>query len=203
MKRSEDNPDEELELFGTSPREIGLIMLLLTVIFPVGGINYAYNWQLIPPILYSSVWIASGLDSFWFIFRPEQLLTTIWITVPLCIFNFLYIRQINRFFYDKTSRDIALLYGLLSIILPSTITLALWIYFNFAFVITPIPIQFFAGVILLYKFRDPEVISPWEGYFLDWSWWTRLRHSIDDSSAEVINLTKLLKEHDADWLETE
>ena len=112
-------------------------------------------------------------------------------------------RQINRFFYGKTSRDIALMYGLLSIIAPSTITLALWIYYGFAFIITPIPIQFFAGVILLYKFRDPEVISPWEGYFLDWSWWARLRHSIDDPSEKVINLTKLLKEHDADWLETD
>lgn len=178
-------------------------MLLLTVFFPVGGINYGYNLQLIPPILYGSLWIVSGLDSFWFIFRPEQLLNTIWITVPLCTFNFLYIRQINRFFYGKTSRDIALMYGLLSMIVPSTITLALWSTYHFAFVITPIPIQFFAGVILLYKFRDPEVISPWEGYFLDWSWWVRLRHSIDDPSAEVINLTKLLKDHDADWLETE
>jgi hypothetical protein len=201
MKRSEEDPDEDLELFGTSPRVIGLILLLVTLFFPVGGVNYGYNLQLIPPILYSSLWIANGLDSFWFIFRPEQLLTTIWITVPLCTFNFLFIRQINRFFYGKTSRDIALMYGLLSMIVPSTITLALWCYFNFAFIITPIPIQFFAGIILLYKFREPEVISPWEGYYLDWSWWARLRHSIDDSSAEVINLTKLLKEHDADWLE--
>ena len=203
VMKSKEDPDEDIELFGTSPREIGLIMLLLTVFFPVGGINYGYNWQLIPPILYSSLWIVSGFDSFWFIFRPEQLLATIWITVPLCTFNFLYIRQINRFFYGKTSRDIALMYGLLSMIVPTTITLALWIYYGFAFVITPIPIQFFAGVILLYKFRGPEVISPWEGYFLDWSWWTRLRHSIDDPSAEVINLTKLLKDHDADWLETD
>ncbi len=203
MKRNKDDPDEDIELFGTSPRVIGLIMLLVTVFFPVGGINNGYNFQLIPQILYSSLWIASGLDSFWFIFRPEQLLSTIWITVPLCTFNFLYIRQINRFFYGKTSRDIALMFGLLSMIVPSTITLALWSYYGFGLIITPIPIQFFAGVILLYKFRDPEVISPWEGYFLDWSWWARLRHSTDDPSAEVINLTKLLKEHDADWLETE
>ncbi len=203
MKRNNEDPDEDIELYGTSPRVIGLILLLVTVFFPVGGVNYGSNLQLIPPILYSSLWIASGLDSFWFIFHPEQLLTTIWITVPLCTFNFLFIRQINRFFYGKTSRDIALMYGLLSMIVPSTITLALWCYYNFTFIITPIPIQFCAGIILLYKFREPEVISPWEGYYLDWSWWARLRHSIDDSSAEVINLTKLLKEHDADWLETE
>ena len=48
MKRNEVDPDEDIELYGTSPRVIGLIMLLVTVFFPVGGINYAYNLQLIP-----------------------------------------------------------------------------------------------------------------------------------------------------------
>ncbi|TFG99105.1 hypothetical protein E4H12_03870 [Candidatus Thorarchaeota archaeon] len=201
MKDDKDDTDDLLELYGTSPYVIGLIMTLVTLFLPIGGINFIYNMSNLQPQLYSAFWMISNLTDLWKMFNPDQLLSTIWITIPLCTFNFLYIIQINHFFSNIASRDVALMYGILSMIAPSVITIYLYITYNFPSIIIPIPIQFFVGFILLYKFRDPDYISPWKGYFIDWSWWTRQKYSIDDPEPKVINLTKLLMQHDADWLE--
>ena len=202
MKNYKQNPEEEEELYGTSPRVIGLLMILVTVIFPVGFINVAQGTVLVPSYIYSGLWFIDSSRGLWYIFDFSELFSKLWLTIPLCIFNFLFIRQVNRFFQGETSRDIVLMLGLTSMLLPSAITVALWATNNFQFVISPIPIQFFVGLILLYKFREPELISPWKGFYLDWSWWTRLRYSIHDPDPEVINLTSMLREHDADWLES-
>lgn len=205
LATKEHDPDEDLELYGVSPREITILMILVTVLFPVGGIGLVYNWSNSPPLLYGVFWVTDLYSVFiawlWYLGHPIELLQIVWMTVPLCIFNLVFLRQINRFFNDKTSRDTALVCGLLSIVVPSMISAALWTEALLPFVITPLPFQFFAGILLLYKFRDPEVISPWEGYFLDLSWWTRQLHSINEPNQKVINLTKLLMDHDADWLE--
>ncbi|TFH07983.1 MAG: hypothetical protein E4H14_07330 [Candidatus Thorarchaeota archaeon] len=205
MERKEDDPEENLELYGTSPRVIAILLGLMTLLFPVGGIGLIYNWTGMHPLLYGTIWV-SPVENFlfafvYYLFHPWELLSTIWITIPLCTFNFLFIIQINRWFYGKTSRDIVLFYGILSIVAPSAISLALWVTIDFAFIITPLPFQFLAGMLLLHKFRDPDYVSPWKGYYLDWSWWTRQQHSIDDPNPKVINLTQLLMQHDADWLE--
>jgi hypothetical protein len=202
MKNYKLNPEEEEELYGTSTRVIGIFMILVTVFFPVGIINVFSGPVLVPTFIYSGLWMIRGLPDLWILFNPFSLLGLIWLTIPLCGFNFLFIRQVNRFFQGETSRDIVLMFGLLSVLLPSVITITLWVSYGLQFIITPIPIQFFIGLLLLYKFREPEVISPWKGFYLDWSWWTRLRHSVKDPEPEVINLTKLLSEHDADWLES-
>ena len=198
---SNDDPDDLLELYGTSPYVIGVFMVLVTFFLPVGGVNLAFNFQNQEPKIYSAFWMINNLGDFWRMFDLEQLLATIWMTIPLCTLNFLFIIQINRFFSNSASRDVALLYGILSMIAPSMLSLYVLLTFGFPFVITPIPIQFFVGVILLYKFRDPDYVSPWKGYFVDWSWWTRHRFSIRDPDSKVINLTRLLMQHDADWLE--
>jgi hypothetical protein len=201
MGNKEEDSDELLELYGTSPFTINLLMVLVTVFFPIGGVNLIYNFDQMPPLIYSALWLIHPGRTFWYIFRPIELLSTIWITVPLCTFNFLFIREINRFFSDTASRDVVLLYGILSVIAPSAISLYLWTEHILPYIITPIPIQFLVGVYLLYKFRDPDYISPWAGYFIDWSWWERQKYDINDPKAKVINLSKLLMEHDADWLE--
>jgi hypothetical protein len=200
-QKSEDS-EQDSEVYGVSPREVGVIMLVVTILLPVGQVNVGYSWQLFPTFLYSGLWLLGLFENgFWYIANPFALFTTFWITIPLCGFNFLFIRQLNRFFQGETSRDIVLMYGLLSMTVPTFATLALWASIDFPFVITPIPIQFFVGIFLLYRFREPEVISPWSGYHLDWSWWIRQRHSIHDPHPEVINLTKMLRDHDAVWLE--
>ncbi len=200
MGNNEEVSDDRLELYGTSPFSINLLMVLVTLFFPIGGVNLIYNFDQMPPMIYSAFWVFPG-TTFWSLFKPWELLSTIWITIPLCTFNFLFMYEINRFFSDTASRDIALLYGILSVIAPSAISLFLWTEHILSYIITPIPIQFLVGVYLLYKFRDPDYISPWAGYFIDWSWWERQKYDINDPEARVINLSKLLMEHDADWLE--
>lgn len=201
MKDTEEDTDETLELRGTSPFVINLVMVLVTVFLPIGGVNLIYNFAQMPPMIYSALWLWHPGRDFWYLFKPWEFLTTIWITVPLCTFNFLFVREINRFFSNTASRDIVLFYGILSMIAPSAISLSLWNAQILPHIIMPIPIQFIVGVYLLYKFRDPDYISPWDGYFIDWSWWERQKYAIDDPNAKVINLTKLLMQHDADWLE--
>ncbi len=200
MDNKEEESDDRLELYGTSPFPINLLMVFVTLFLPIGGVNLIYNFDQMPPMIYSAFWVFPGM-SFLSLFRPWELLSTIWLTIPLCSFNFLFMREINRFFSDSASRDIAVFYGVLSVIAPSAISLYLWVEHILPYIITPIPIQFIVGVYLLYKFRDPDYISPWAGYFIDWSWWKRQKYDIYDPDAKVINLSALLMEHDADWLE--
>jgi hypothetical protein len=102
----------------------------------------------------------------------------LWIICPLYIFSILHIRQIVRFYYGKSSRDSALMCGLLSAIFPSLVGLGVSILLGLAYseylYIMPIPIQFSVGLYFIYRFGEPEVVSPWSGQFIDWSWWKRL-----------------------------
>jgi hypothetical protein len=191
---SKDDINDLLELHGTCPYVIGIYMLLVTLFFPVGGINLIFNFQNLESQIYSPIYMISSS------FKVE-IASKIILTIPLCILNYLFVIQINRFFSNTASRDIVLMVGILSIIAPTVITFYLFITFEFPYVITPIPIQFCVGVIFIYKFRDPDYVSPWKGYFLDLSWWIRRRHSMHDTESKVINLTNLLMKHDADWLE--
>ncbi|MGY5859140.1 MAG: hypothetical protein RTU63_07210 [Candidatus Thorarchaeota archaeon] len=205
IAKSEEEPDEDRELYGINPRIIVILLVLATFLFPVGGIGFVYNSTGMQPLLYGVCWISDVygfLFAFiWYIMHPGELIAVVWMTAPACTFNFLFVYQINRFFYGKTSRDIVVFYGLLSMIAPSGVSAILWISMILPFIITPLPFQFFAGVLLLYKFKDPDFISPWDGYFLDLSWWTRQKFSIREPNQKVINLTKLLMDHDADWLD--
>ncbi|MFW9843873.1 MAG: hypothetical protein ACFFEV_04800 [Candidatus Thorarchaeota archaeon] len=201
----DDDPEDDPEIYGTSPRVIMILLALVTLFIPVGATGLTYNYTNMQPLVYGVIWW-SPIDKIfvrfmYYIVHPWELLSTIWLTIPLCAFNFLFIYQVNRWFFGKTSRDIVLFYGLLSIVVPSGISVALWATSVLPIIITPLPFQFVVGMILLYRFRDPDHISPWRGYTLDWSWWIRLRHSIHDPNPEVINLTNLLIQHDADWLE--
>jgi hypothetical protein len=107
-----------------------------------------------------------------------DMLFYLYLICPLYVLNILYIRQIVRFLYGKSSRDSALMCGLLSIIFPSLIGLLVSILLGFSYsqylYIMPIPIQFALGLYFLYRFREPEVVSPWSGQFMNWSWWKRL-----------------------------
>jgi hypothetical protein len=106
------------------------------------------------------------------------ILAYLWAICPLYLFSILYIRQIVRFLYGKSSRDSALMCGLLSIVFPSLMGLLVSILLGYSYsqylYIVPIPLQFVIGLYFLYRFREPEVVSPWSGQFLNWSWWKRL-----------------------------
>jgi hypothetical protein len=160
-----------MELEGVGPREIAILMLLVTL-GPIGTLLIEPQVRLV----YSIFWIVLVRSSS-ILFDPSMLIL-LWIIAPLYIFSILYIRQIVRFFYGKSSRNSALMCGLLSVIFPTVIGLLVSILLGFSYsqflYIMPIPLQFVVGLYFLYMFREPEVVSPWSGQFLNWSWWKRL-----------------------------
>ncbi len=175
-----DEDDPDLELYGTSPGVIAFFMILISLIVPIGIIpmNAAYIfgygmfyadfiiygliWSYTPEIYYSSFTI--------FVF----ILSNIWVTIPLTIFNVLYIRQIIRYYQGKCTRYSAVWVGILSIVLPTLVALSTSgiLVPNSEFIfIGPIPIQFVAGLYFLRKYPGPEMTSPWVGNLDDSSWW--------------------------------
>jgi hypothetical protein len=127
-------------------------------------------------LVYSIFWIL--LIHFSYIMFVPAMMTLMGIIVPLYTFSILYVRQIVRFFYGKSTRDSAIMCGLLSVAFPSLVGVLVSIllglpYSQYLYII-PVPIQFAVGLHFLYKFREPEAVSPWSGQFIDWSWWKRL-----------------------------
>lgn len=147
---STDEYSTEIELYGVSPGIIGVIMFFVSISFPFGFIFGAFG---IPLALI-------------FIFvNPYALL-------PLTIPNILYAIRIVKYYQGKSTKSSAIIVGLLSVILPPIIILPLsWISIGILHVFLPIPIQFIAGLILMWRIEGPEVISPWSGMRLDLSWW--------------------------------
>ncbi|MBN2230495.1 MAG: hypothetical protein JW779_12985 [Candidatus Thorarchaeota archaeon] len=174
---SEDT-DSETELYGTSPWVIGELMIIISLITPLGFIPGSYDITTSGISLYSNfmvyslIWVYSmDIFSGYFIAIHPAVL---YLTLPLSIFNILYIRQIVRYYKGKSSRYSAVMAGVLSLIVPTFFSLVISFVSaplqNITFIV-PIPIQFIAGLIFLHKIPGPELISPWPGIFKDYSWW--------------------------------
>ena len=156
----------EMELYGTSPGVIAVLMIITTLVAPCGIVPsemgpFGRYWY-----LYSLVWLYSSGSpfppGFWFL--NYNLL----ITLPLCMLQVVFAIWIVRYYQSKTTKYTAMTIGLLSILLPTILVL----YFSsLVVVIYPIPIQFIIGLIILWRIDGPEVISPWSGMRLDLSWW--------------------------------
>lgn len=140
----------DAELYGVSPGIMAFIMFFVSIAFPTGFIpdgGYLY------PIAIALV----------FIYPLSNL--------PLTILNILFAYWVVRYYQGKSSRDSVIVLGMFSIILPTLVVLYITGMFGGFLVIYPFPAQFIAGLILLWKFEGPEVISPWSGMRLDLSWW--------------------------------
>jgi len=174
---SEEDPD--YELYGTSPGVIAFFMILISLIVPIGIIPFnAFivlgGYAPVNFMMYSLIWIY--IPEFYVPFNmiPLFFLVNIWFTLPLTIFNIAYIWKIIRYYRGQCTRYSVVWVGLLSIILPTLIALATegilsagggWLF------VGPIPLQFIAGLIFLYKIPGPEMTSPWRGDLADHSWW--------------------------------
>jgi hypothetical protein len=202
-----------MELYGVSPWVIGFIMILITLITPLGivPINGDFivltNWFQ-GPFIYGLLWSYTWSSYSGILFSGVQFLNLsyMWLLVPLSIFSILYVRQIIRYYFGKSSRDSALMVGILSIILPSLIQLVFavsLVNISRAGFIIPIPIQFVAGLILLRKFEGPEVISPWPGQFIDWSWWIRLKAKWSNRAVDIIEIHLEEEPEEIEGLESE
>lgn len=182
-RKMSEEIDSDLELYGIGPRVIAIFMIMITLlplgIMPIGEefwIMYTVFWVLVihPP----------------FIIFDITMFAFLWIVIPLYVFSILYIRQIVRFFYGKSSRDSALMCGLISILFPTLVgigaTILLGLPYSSSLIVYPIPIQFLAGLVFLYRFREPENVSAWSGQFINWSWWIRLKPKWSNWGTDII-----------------
>lgn len=160
--------ESEPELYGTSPRVIAQLMILVTIIFPLGYISPGSHI-----ILYHNSFFASGFYGlFWFlgyalffsygfhIFQPSLVI----LSCSLSIFNLLFGILLVRYFQGRTSKQHVLLIGAVSLIYPALLVLtqawSLSLPPHMTGFVWPIPIQFIFGLILLLKIPGPELIHP-------------------------------------------
>ena len=197
--------DSEMELYGVSPNAIAIVMALVTLVLPVGGLNLIHIGMTGgSSFIYSALWVifpSQGLNSLWLLMNPLFWISAVWATMPLCLLNLLYVRQLWRHYMGYSTKGSVLMVGLLSLIVPTAIS----IYITFGGlplgVITPVPIQFVCGLVFLHRFREPELVSPWAGIYLDLSWWASEIMTEPQTPARLPSLSKLLEDHEADWLE--
>ncbi|MHA1949905.1 MAG: hypothetical protein ACXAAO_13750 [Candidatus Thorarchaeota archaeon] len=160
-----DVEDSYSEFYGVSPRLIATIMILVTVIVPIGYIPAGAIILLIPSIhvygTFGLFWfLGSGFDintGFHFL-QPPLMVYTLF----LSIFNILYVLQVVKYYQGKTTNQRVLLVGAVSLIYPALLVLItaaiVLLPLQMIHVIWPIPIQFIIGLILLYKIPGPELI---------------------------------------------
>ena len=183
-----EDEDPDLELYGVSPGVIAFFMIFITLVVPLGilpanafvvffgpelmGFGSSY-------MIYSVTWMfAPELFYFPIAFLPFFFLFNIWFTLPLTIFNIAYIWKIIRYYRGKCTRYSVIWVGLLSITVPTVLTIVWTGYASGGGVfgiLGPIPIQFIVGLIFLYKIPGPEMTSPWRYDLSERSWWVKKR----------------------------
>ncbi len=177
-----DEEEPDLELVGTPPGVIAFFMILISLIVPIGiipmnafmviGGSHGFGYPNF--LIYSLVWCYAPEFPLSYGLIPLFMLLNIWLTLPLTIFNILYIRQIIRYYQGKCTRYSAIWVGMLSIVLPTLVSLSttgILVPSSNLLFIGPIPIQFVAGLYFLRKYPGPEMTSPWRGDLTDKSWW--------------------------------
>jgi hypothetical protein len=190
-KREEDYPD----MYGTSPRIIGLIMFIATALFPyavysVDGFVPLLGY--VTPGIYSFFWVmAFNFIGFVFLYP---------VGVILGIPSLLYVVWMVRYYGGKTSRSSAIIMGGISILIPLLVPLFTTNLEIVGLYAGPLPIQFAIGLIILYKIEGPELQTPWEGQPLSESWWKRPRYKYEMKDSSV-DQGKSPEEREEDWLE--
>jgi len=183
---SEEDPD--LELYGTSPGVIAFFMILISLIVPIGVLpSNAFivlfgemGMMFSAPnfMIYSLLWVFVPEFPLSLALIPLFLILNIWFTLPLTIFNIVYIWKIVRYYRGNCSRYSVIWVGMLSITIPTIFALATTGFLNPTaglVIIGPIPLQFIAGLIFLYKIPGPEMTSPWRYDLVERSWWVPKR----------------------------
>ena len=167
-----DEPESDRELIGVSPAVIAIIMGIITLIVPLGIVPTEYGMtehglSFIEPIIYGLIW---AYVPYWY--NPYSFLNIFftWLTIPMSVLNLLYLRQIVRYYKGKTSRYNAVCVGVLSITIPTIISLGttgIFTQFGIFNFVGPIPIQFIVGLIILYRIPGPRLLTPFSSVMED------------------------------------
>ncbi|MFW9843875.1 MAG: hypothetical protein ACFFEV_04810 [Candidatus Thorarchaeota archaeon] len=209
MTYNEEDPN--LEIFGTSPRVIAFFMILISLLVPIGIVpTYAYMLFGLPDdvsfAIYGLIWLwIPNVDAALAYTLMLYFIVYVWMTWPLTLVNYLYIVQIVRYYRGDCIRYSAVWIGLLSVTIPTIfayITTGIVTPGGEFALVGPIPLQFIAGLIFMYKIPGPEMTSPWRGDLADRSWWKPKRpdwwYQMFPSSEDTNEET----ESKSDWLET-
>lgn len=117
------------------PEFIATIMIFVSLVFPFG---FFLQGSIIPIMLIVAlVYPILGL--------------------PLVILNILYVYWIVRYYQNKSTKQSVYILGLLSITLPTVVVLCITGLMGPFLIICPFPIQFIAGLIILWKIERPEL----------------------------------------------
>ncbi len=169
-----DEYSTEMELYGVSPIIIAYIMFAITLIIPLGYISRSTVFMFTffsGPRIYSFLWeivISSFSHRLWIVLVSlEKILQML----PLTLLPWLFAYWFVRYYQGKSSRFAVLMIGFLSILFPFMGTLVSSGLAGEIDLIYPIPLQFIIGLIILKRIEGPEIISPWSGVRLDFSWW--------------------------------
>lgn len=163
-------------------------MGLVTFVVPFGIIptNIATNESGVAftePILFGLLWVyAPYLTGSPFLTLD---LYFTWMTIPLSLFNLFYFIETVRYYQGKCTRYRAVSVGVLSIVLPTILSIAttgiLTPFVIFMFV-GPLPIQFVVGLIIMYRIPGPELPSAFSNEIED------LDRSIPDRAMVIDSL---------------
>jgi hypothetical protein len=198
---NDDEYSTEMELYGVSPRLIAVIMFLTMLIVPLGyipefiGHIFYFHYEI---QLYSFFWHVEPSSYFGFriyLTNIQELL----IMLPLTIMHWIFAYWVVRHYQGKSSKLMAALLGLASIIIP-LVSSFYWSLSTMQLdIIYPIPIQFIIGLIILWRIEGPEIISPWSGVRLDFSWWKWKRAKIPKKT--IIDEDEKEMVEKEEWLE--
>ena len=179
--------DSDLEIYGTRPGVMAFFMILISLIVPIGvlptnafavlfgGIGM---WTEPTYMIYSLLWVYAPELPLALAMYPLFMVLNLWFTIPLTIFNIAYIWKIVRYYRGDCTRYSAVWVGMLSVTVTTVFALLTtgWLGATEGLVlIGPIPLQFIAGLIFMYKIPGPEMTSPWRGGLGDRHWWTPKR----------------------------
>jgi hypothetical protein len=158
-----DTGDSNRELIGVSPSLIAEIMGIITLIVPfaiiptsapsIFGIIYSQ------PFIYGLFWVYTPISIIQYSIYTFDLT---WLTVPLSTLNLVYLVQVVRYYQGKISRSEAIWTGIFSLVFPTILfLLAAEILNPFGIfgLIIPVPIQFIAGLTLMYRVPGPVASS--------------------------------------------
>jgi len=154
----------EPELVGVRPGVIAFFMTIITLIAPLGfftsNIIVLLDWYIGPGVF--AVFWAYGSTPGGLSPTPFHVFSIPFLKMAftLGIFNLFFLIQIIRYYQGKVSRRNVLLIGLISLVFPTLfafVSTAIGLPLAIVGIVLPIPIQFIAGMIFMFKLPGPEL----------------------------------------------
>lgn len=137
-----------------------------------------YSWDLTTEVQLSGVlwniWLQGGWPM-----PPFYMLYSAIMSLPMHIPKFAFVYMIYRYYMGKTTRNRAIIVGLISEIwwwIPNLIIMMMIMMtspYGYYSLILPIPILFLFGIIIMLKIPAPDIETPWKDFKEKADWWEK------------------------------